>query len=258
MFCFLLALSSAKAWQKSQQTGNEAAALSFFCFSSFFSLSSWLTYSVLRFPNCHLPSSNCFQIPWSSCKGATLSGVPICFWNIDEHKDLEEELIPPALAPLFFCSDFPSPNFPGSWVFLSKQGAKQETWAPWTFRPWWLCYCTWSSVLQLSCHIFGNDLLTGYSCCSRPFPHLDPASQGLHLPPSWKALPKVGRRPQQSEGAKRVSKTSPELEQARLGDTARRGGTNKVSFAVITRMFLNCQVLGSRKLWFSIGLWNAA
>lgn len=95
VFCFLQAFSPAKAWQKSQQTENEAAVLS--CLGLFFSLSSWLTYSALHFPNCHLPSSNCFQIPWGSCEGETLSHVPIFFCWTFLFRSIEFLLIPSKL-----------------------------------------------------------------------------------------------------------------------------------------------------------------
>lgn len=88
-----------------------------------------------------------------------------------------------------------------SWKFvLSKQG----TWAPRTFQPWWLYYCTWMSAFLLPCHVFLKRPADRYSCRSRSFPHWDLAPQGGHHTPSWRALLNTGQRSQQSEEPKRV------------------------------------------------------
>lgn len=115
---------------------------------------------------------------------------------------------PSPSCPTFLYLKFSHSKF--SWkfffFFLSRQGAKQGTWAPWTFQPWWLCSCMWSSVLQLFCHVFGNDPLMGTQAAPGPSHSGTWSVREDILSPSWRTLPNVGR---QSEGPKRVSKTSP-------------------------------------------------
>ena len=162
---------------------------------------------------------------------------------------------PSCSCPTFLSLKFSQSKF--SWKLEFFYVSQEPTWAPWTFQPCWLWSCTWSSVLWLILPRFWTWPADRCSCCSRPVLRRDSVCREGHQTPSWRALPDIGWRPWQSEGLKRVSKTSPELEQARLGGTMTRKGSNKVSFAVITRMFLSCEVLGSRKPWFSTGLWNA-
>lgn len=68
-------------------------------------------------PSVHKLLSN----PMELLQGTNLSEVPVSFWHFDVLGDLEEELIPPALAPLFFLSIFLCPIFMGSCGFLSRR-----------------------------------------------------------------------------------------------------------------------------------------
>lgn len=109
-----------QSMKKSQQTGNETAALSFFLFVFFIFvfMTDRLGSSLSKLsPSLHKLLSN----PMELLQGSNLSEVPISFWHIDVLRDLEEELIPPALASLFFLSVFLSPNFTGSCAFLGRQ-----------------------------------------------------------------------------------------------------------------------------------------
>lgn len=165
MFCFLQALSSAKAWQKSQQTGNEAAALSFFgLFFLFVFMTDILSASLSKLsPSLLKLLSN----PMMLLQGSN----PVrCTHLLLKHRWTQgpgRGVNPSRSCTTFLLLRFSQSRF--SWKLgFFKQGPKQETWAPWTFRPRWLCSCTWSSVLQLSCHIFGNDLLTGTPAAPGP------------------------------------------------------------------------------------------
>lgn len=175
MLCFLQSLSTAKANCKSILT-------------VFFSLSSWLTYTVLLFPNCHL-SSNCFQF-LRSCRGDPAHQVCPPASDSHVHMDWEEDLIPPSPPPPFLF--FSLKIFPvlELFYFSRKQRTKPPT------QGALLLYQGFSIVAILP-H-FRPWPASWFSCCSRP-------------------LPSPGQR---------VSKTSPEIEQTTLGDTATHRGTN--------------------------------
>lgn len=154
----------------------------------FFSLSSWLTYTVLLFPDCHLPS-NCFQF-LRSCWGDPAHQVCPPASDSHVHMDWEEDLIPPSPPPPFLF--FSLKIFPvlELFYFSRKQRTKPPT------QGALLLYQGFSIVAILP-H-FRPWPASWFSCCYRP-------------------LPSPGQR---------VSKTSPEIEQTTLGDTATHRGTN--------------------------------
>lgn len=117
MFCFLQALSSAKAQKNpSKLELRQQLCLFLFGFFLFVFMTEILGASLSKLsPSLHKLLSN----PMELLQGSNLSEVPISFWHIDVLRDLEEELIPSALAPLF--SNFLSPNFSGNRGFLSRQ-----------------------------------------------------------------------------------------------------------------------------------------
>lgn len=116
VFYRLFLLPSTK---KSQQTGNETAALPFFVWIFSLCLHDWQTW-CFTFQTVTFPPQTVFKSHGGPAR-SNLSEVPISFWHIDVLRDLEEEVIPPALAPLFFLSILLSPNFMGSCGFWSRQ-----------------------------------------------------------------------------------------------------------------------------------------
>lgn len=195
MLCFLQALSSAKAQKNpSKLELRQQLCLFLFGFFLFVFTTDILGASLSKLsPSLHKLLSN----PMELLQGSNLSEVPISFWHIDVLWDLEEELIPPGLAPLFFFSNFLSPNFSGNCGFLSRQ------------TPSWR------------------------ECSAQ----------------HWLETTAV-------RGTKRILETCPGPEQARIRDIVTRGATDKISSAVRTSTFLTYQVLWSRKVWFSLELWN--
>lgn len=97
VFYRLFLLPSTK---KSQQTGNETAALPFFVWIFSLCLHDWQTW-CFTFQTVTFPPQTVFKSHGGPAR-SNLSEVPISFWHVDVLRDLEEEVIPPALAPLFF------------------------------------------------------------------------------------------------------------------------------------------------------------
>lgn len=109
-------LSSAKAWKNPSKLGTrQRLCLLLFGFFLFVFMTDILGASLPKLsPSLHKLLSN----PMELLQGSNLPEVPISFWHIDVLRDLEEELIPPAVAPLLFLSDFLCPNFTGNFGFF--------------------------------------------------------------------------------------------------------------------------------------------
>lgn len=119
MLCFLQALSSAKAQKNPSKLGmRQQLGLFLFRFFLFVFMTDRLGASLSKLsPSLHKLLSN----PMELLQGSNLSEVPISLWHIIVLGDLEDELIPPALAPFFFHSIFLSPNSTGNCRFSSRQ-----------------------------------------------------------------------------------------------------------------------------------------
>lgn len=161
MLCFLQSLSTAKANWKSILT-------------VFFSLSSWLTYTVLLFPDCHLPS-NCFHF-LRSCWGDPAHQVCPPASDSHVHMDWEEDLIPPSPPPPFLF--FSLKIFPVLELFYFSR--KQRTKPPTQGAS--LLYQEFSIVAILP-HL-GHDLLAGTPAAPDPSHPLTKNTRG-HLAHLW-------------------------------------------------------------------------
>lgn len=165
MLCFLQALSSAKH-KKIPANWEWDSSFAFFCLD-FFSLSPWLTDLVLHFPNCHLPSTNCFQIPWRSCKEQPVRSA---------HQLLTHRCTqgpggggnPSCSCPTFLSLNFTQSKFYGKLWFLkqaetfvervlcstlagdhSSQRGQRESWEPVLIQSRQGCEILWHTGLQI-------------------------------------------------------------------------------------------------------------
>lgn len=151
------------------------------------------------------PSLKLLSFPEELLGGSSTSGVPTCLWQPCTH-GLGRGLNTPFSTTtffVFFSQDIPSPG-----TVLFFQEAENQASNPRGFAPLpGVQYCSYPST-------FRPWPASWYSCCSRPFPSPDQEHQGTS------GTFVVVRRGQ------RVSKTSPEIEQTTLGDTATHRGTN--------------------------------